>query len=100
IAAWLAIGLISNGADDPMQPTEHPFAGKYLQVYTSGEYGGGNLTDADVRTLGGRSFLVGKSVAPNSHWKSYEGKTLWIAWDQVSHITVCDSLEDLKNLQN
>src|ERR1700733_6957222 len=103
VAAWFSISFMGKGADNS-EPTakaaDHTFAGKYLEVNTKGRDGGGYLSDPNIRIVEGRSFLVGKAIAPNNRWKSYDGKTVWIAWKDITQITECDNLEGLKDLQN
>src|SRR5688500_10554108 len=72
----------------PSVSKEQSFADKALAVWTrqegksegrEGSYGG-YLEKAQLRTVGGRTFLVGKGVDITSSENPYKGRSVWIAW--------------------
>jgi len=79
------------------------FGGKYLAV---NEKPGGNLspviplTDPELKELRGHAFIVGKIVAPNDVWKKYDGKTIWIAMDNVVDVFDFKEFDELKAMYN
>ena len=53
-----------------------------------------DLEKVRVQKLDGRSFLVGVGVDTPDNWQ--KGKTVWVALDDVSEMTVFSTLEELR----
>jgi hypothetical protein len=75
------------------------FGGKYLLVRE--KPGGENstaipLTDPEIKVLSGHVFLAGKIVRPNDLWKTFEGKAIWIAMDNICDLFELNDLDTMK----
>lgn len=98
VAAW---GIASRGQGpapkDGNPFAGNPFAGKFLVVTVDvphesfTEY----LRDAEVREVGGRSFLVGTNALSQEEFWSGEAR-LWIGVNAISTITECRDEEDFR----
>jgi hypothetical protein len=108
-AVVLCLGLASapwagRAADEPKAETPRPsapaeadFTGKVLALSTDyADKAGAVLEKVKVRTVGGRSFLVGKGVDDGREGNPYTGRTVWIAVDHVVQILEFGSVEELK----
>jgi hypothetical protein len=101
ICLAVSISFSSRAADESKKADSTlPFTGKLLVVTTKDSEGGAYLTNPEIRSLRDCAFLVGKMAAPNSHWKSREGKTTWIPLNGILQIIEFDSLEEFQKSQD
>jgi hypothetical protein len=100
--AALTLGCALVGTWSRAQEGDAPadeFQGKYLMIVKKSDPDYSiNLEKARVRTLGDSRFLVGVGAddAIADNWQA--GLTIWIALDDISEITVFDSLDDLRDV--
>ena len=74
---------------------EDPFAGKYLTIVKrSNPASSIDLEKVELRKLDTRSFLVGTGSDTPDNWQ--KGRTVWVALDDVSEVTVFATLEELR----
>jgi hypothetical protein len=74
-----------DGASPRRRPQEEELPQGFLYVFAKDDVGVSLLKDARVRSIGGRSFVVGREAAdPNKITKStYAGNVVWIPLDNV-----------------
>jgi hypothetical protein len=75
------------------------FDGQFLSISKKSNPGTSvELEKVRVRSVGGRSFLVGLGTDTQDNWQ--KGKTVWVALDDVAELTVFATLEDLRKAVN
>jgi hypothetical protein len=71
------------------------FEGQFVSIVTrSNPTSSTDLARAQIRKLDGRSFVVGIGADVPDNWQ--KGRTVWVALDDVSEVTVFATLEDLR----
>jgi hypothetical protein len=71
------------------------FEGKFVSIQKkSNPTNSVDLEKVELKTLGGRTFLVGTGADTPDNWQ--KGRPVWVALDDVSEVTVFDTLEELK----
>ena len=92
VVALLGISLVSWAA--PVPPAKDKEAtpaevltSDFVLVVTSDGVGYG-LAKPRIRSVGGRSFVVGKSEKDNNHYVNarYPGKVIWVPLDKVKEM--------------
>ncbi len=82
-------------AQPPVENGPRPFGDKLLAISTkSGQVGMLNLTNVSNDVIAGKSYL--KGVGADVFQSAQSGKMVWVAVDDISSITVYDTLEDLR----
>ena len=82
---------------DPDMAREDVFPGKIVVVsLKSTDKYGATMEKVQVKSLGGKSFLVGTSVDDGQPGNWAKGRTIWIPLDDVAQIVEFSSLEQLK----
>ena len=74
---------------------DQAFEGKFISIQKkSNPANSVDLEKVEVKTLGGRAFLVGIGADTPDNWQ--KGRTVWVALDDVSEVTVFGTLEELR----
>ncbi len=101
-AALVVAGGLLLRADEP-KPAQPPkaggeFAGKLVYVQARAGVKEVLLEKAEVRPLGGRPFLVGKSVADDAlGFRPFvTGAEVWVPVDEVESLAVYDGLAQFR----
>src|SRR5206468_2307072 len=70
------------------------FAGKVVYVQTRAGVRAATLDKAEIRTLGGRTFLVGKAISDEvlTQKQFFTGSQLWLPVEDIESMAVFDSL--------
>jgi hypothetical protein len=99
LAATVATGLLLR-ADEPKPPVKgnDEFAGKVVYVHAKAGVKEVALEKSGIRLLGGRPFLVGKSVADDAFpFRPFvNGAEMWVPVDDIESLAVFDNLAQLK----
>jgi hypothetical protein len=78
---------------------ENVFEGKFVSIQKkSNPANSVDLEKVELKTLGGRAFLVGIGTDTPDNWQ--KGKKVWVALDDVSEVTVFGTLEELRKAGN
>lgn len=103
VACAVAVGWAAStspGGDNDKPPPNGEFAPKVLMVYCKDPAKGAILGEVRVRQLGGRPFLVGKTLlardAADSAWTNVPH---WIAIDDVAEMFEFNTLDALRKAQ-
>ena len=99
VAILANLGMVLYAKEPQAQQPGMPagFSGKFVFVH-AGE-ASATLEEPRLRTLGNRSFIVGKSANDSVLTRPrFPGATLWIPLDQVHEIMEFADLEQLKKL--
>jgi hypothetical protein len=84
-------------ADEPRPPADTDLSGKVLAVNTdSAGKVWSVLAKVEVRTLGGRSFLVGRGVDDGREGNYYKGRTLWIAVNRIEKMVEFANVQEFR----
>jgi len=71
------------------------FDGQFVSIVKkSNPHSSTDLARVQVRKVDGRSFVVGVGADVPDNWQ--KGRTVWIALDDVSELTVFGTLEELR----
>lgn len=82
-------------ASSPASAQEQPFDGKFISIVKkSNPVSSVDLEKVEVKTLGGKSFLVGIGADTPDNWQ--KGRVVWVALDDVSDLTVFPTLDELR----
>ncbi len=82
-------------AQQPRGDSEQPFTGQFMTIVKKSNRDSSiDLEKVRVQKLDGRSFLVGTGCDTPDNWQ--KGKTVWVALDDVSEMTVFGTLEELR----
>jgi hypothetical protein len=93
----LAVVVLNSSAVVAQERREESpsFDGQFLSISKkSNPASSVELEKVQLRTLGGRSFLVGVGTDTPDNWQ--KGKTVWVAVDDVAEITVFATLDELR----
>jgi|SRR5580704_11018654 hypothetical protein len=89
---------LSLRADPPQSavPADDPFAGKILVLSgRSNTTYEATLEEVHLKRVGDQMFLVGKGFAADDGKGWYNGRTIWVPLNDLSHITEFDDRSDL-----
>src|SRR5439155_24514023 len=91
-------GLLLRADDKPPPKANDDFTGKLVYVQARAGVKEVLLEKAAVRPLGGRPFLVGKSVTDDAipYRPFVAGAEVWVPVDEVESLAVFDSLAQFK----
>lgn len=73
-----------------------PFAGKVVLVWCKPSSSSGVLKKPEFRTIGGRSFLVGKSIENNFTKNNFPGSKVWLPLEDVQQIVEFEDQQQLE----
>jgi hypothetical protein len=96
--ALVRIGSSAAGQGEPKKPPVAPdgdFRGKVLMIFSRIPQQGGVLENVQLKPLGMRFFLAGKPGGGDA-----KAPTIWLAVDDITMISVFNSLEDAKKAYN
>ncbi|HET6323189.1 MAG TPA: hypothetical protein VFG04_00710 [Planctomycetaceae bacterium] len=104
VAIPLALVFCLTLRADPPQlatPLDDPFAGKILVLdQRSNPTYGATLEEVHLKRVGEQTFLVGKGFAADAGKGWYNGRTVWIALNDVSRITEFEDRSDLSKAKD
>lgn len=93
--AFVLSSLMKTGTAAPAPTEATPFRGQIVAVTTDDNYGV-CLCHAQVRQLGGRSFLVGKGSDDDNPVNWTKGRMTWVPMSRIVQMVEFGSEEDMK----
>lgn len=104
-STWMAAGLaavalaaflaVRNGTAQERREEAVSFDGQFLSVVKkSNPVSSVDLEKAQLRTLGGKPFLVGVGADTQDNWQ--KGHVVWVALDDISEWTAFTNLDELR----
>lgn len=100
LIAVLALGLLTLGpraqAPREREAQGSAFTGKVIFVESSKTQVAGVFEQPEFRTIGGRSFFVGKAIKNNIIRENFPGAKVWIPLEEVQRIVEFDDMEQLE----
>jgi len=92
-AALLALTVVPAGV--AQERREESFEGQFVSIVKkSNPSSSTDLEKVQIRKVDGRAFVVGVGADVPDNWQ--KGRTVWVALDDVSEMTVFTTLEELR----
>jgi len=93
--ALIAFLMVREGSAEERREEAVSFDGQFLSVVKkSNPVSSVDLEKAQLRTLGGKPFLVGVGADTPDNWQ--KGRSVWVALDDISEWTAFATLDELR----
>jgi hypothetical protein len=76
--------------------SDAPFSGKIVILSSRSTKHGGMLEDPRIKRIGEQVFVVGKGIYLDEGSEWYNGRTVWVALNEVAQIVELPSRDELR----